>query len=97
MSEDMGGATPEETPADPDADRRRLDWLEARGWLQVYGLPAVPAAPDAPPSARYSISTHAGRGAPTARGRGPTLRAAIDAAMAEWAAKGETGEAPDGA
>jgi hypothetical protein len=70
---------------DPEADRRRLDFLEARGGIEVIISGYGPL--------RFTIWAwdHIGDH-PDVSVQGPTLRAAIDAAMARWAARG--GEAP---
>jgi hypothetical protein len=69
--------------SDPDADRRRLDWLEARGYLHVSILIGGDSA-----DRRQLVVPGDTLVAPPVRVYAPTLRAAIDAAMAEWAAGG---------
>jgi hypothetical protein len=79
------------TVPDPAADRRRLDWLEAVGDVRLHRWAAW---------VRDGVSMEADA-AVTVFGdelddeeswHAPTLRAAIDAAMAGWAERG--GEAP---
>lgn len=73
-----------ETDGDADADRRRLDWLEAWPEIEVYCW--VSCDPAGPPTCYgvtvFEDNTGAAR---DHHGRAPTLWAAIDAAMAEWA------------
>jgi hypothetical protein len=82
---DHDSDTPALSEADRDADRRRLDWLEARHAIDIVCYP-----PDVGPTfatVRYTVEAWGVRRV-EARGLGPTLRAAVDAAMAEWAARG---------
>lgn len=66
-----------------EADRRRLDWLEERLWDLYANLGRTRWFID------YTTVGDRNRSA-----EGPTLRAAIDIAMAEWAAHA-TEESPD--
>lgn len=80
-----GGRADAMSDHDHDAalDRARLDFLEDRGWLHVCILIGEDG-----PDRRQLVVPGDTPIAPPVRAAGPTLRDAVDAAMAGWAAKG---------
>jgi NTP pyrophosphatase (non-canonical NTP hydrolase) len=72
----LDGSAPGPPDPGPDADRRRLDWLEEFAYQVRYDPFAKPPRWEVDSADLPEVVF------------GLTLRAAVDAAMAEWAAKG---------